>query len=97
MFRNFERSLLERELTDDNIEAALVAYLERLDVLGDLRIAGTFQERKNARGTTMPAVDRLHVFARTRGQPRTYFYRVRVDSAYWTPWEEVLSRSKARG
>ena len=29
------------------------------------------------------------MFARTQAPPRVYYYRQRVNSAYWTPWEKV--------
>ncbi len=31
----------------------------------------------------------LHVFGRTSPGPHTYYYRRRIDGAYWTPWEKV--------
>jgi hypothetical protein len=34
-------------------------------------------------------VDILHVVARTFGTPSLYYYRKRIDSAYWTPWEKI--------
>ncbi|MDR4497892.1 MAG: neuraminidase-like domain-containing protein [Candidatus Scalindua sp.] len=34
-------------------------------------------------------VDILHVFGRTRNTPHIYYYRQRIDSNYWTPWERV--------
>src|SRR5205085_8010338 len=33
--------------------------------------------------------DWLHVFARTHGEPHTYYYRRGVDENSWTAWEKI--------
>ena len=35
------------------------------------------------------AVDILHLFGRTYGTPRNYYYRQRVNKSYWTAWDRV--------
>src|SRR5690606_16020710 len=31
----------------------------------------------------------VHIFARTRGEPHSYYYRRFIDHTYFTPWERV--------
>ncbi len=63
-------------------------YLEKLDAVANLEIVGMYHQLEDdPDGPTM--VDVLHVFGRTRGTPHIYYYRRRVDSAYWTAWEKV--------
>jgi hypothetical protein len=53
--------------------------LEKLDDVSKLEISGMYlQEDK----------DILHVFGRTTGASRKYYYR-RFEYGYWTPWEKV--------
>ncbi len=88
LFTAFENTLLERELSESSAEAAVTAYVQQLDRIAQLHVAGIYHEREVGPADTM-AVDRLHVFARTKAKPYRYFYRMRVDDSYWTPWEEV--------
>ena len=57
-------------------------YLEKLDGVAQLEIAGFFQEDDG--DNTI-----VHVFGRTTGaEPHLYYYR-RFDYRQWTPWEKV--------
>ena len=79
-FKDLESELLQSELDNDAAEQALMRYLEKLHQVGQLEIAGTYEDDdKN-----------LHVFGRTFNTPRVYFYR-RQDSATatWIPWEKL--------
>ena len=78
-FRDLESELLQADITDDLAETALLNYLEKLDEVSKLEISGLYlQEDK----------DILHVFGRTTGVSRKYYYR-RFEYGYWTPWEKV--------
>ncbi|MBE9593814.1 MAG: hypothetical protein IMF19_10080, partial [Proteobacteria bacterium] len=71
--------LLQADITDDLAETALLNYLEKLDEVAKLEICAMYlQEDK----------DILHVFGRTTGASRKYYYR-RFEYGYWTPWEKV--------
>ena len=79
--------LLQNEVTKDVAELALLRYLEELDDIANLEVAGSYHETGLAEvGVT--AIDRLHVVGRSRGIPRKYYYRVR-DSLAWSPWQEI--------
>lgn len=81
-FKDLEKELLQSEINHDNVEAAFTAYLEKLDGVAQLEIAGFFQE-DDGEDTI------LHVFGRTsRAKPHIYHYR-RFDYRQWTPWEKV--------
>jgi hypothetical protein len=69
-FRELETQLLQNDLTPDNVEQALMSYLEKLDDVGRLDIRGMCREKKVADG-----IDRVHIFARTFNPPHFYFYR----------------------
>jgi hypothetical protein len=87
-FKDLENDLLQNEVTQETAEAALLSYVEKLDGVAQQEIVGMYdQQEKDAHGNTV--VDLLHVFGRTRNSPHHYYYRQRVDSAYWTPWEIV--------
>ena len=56
--------------------------MARLEIVGDVSRARRRQDGK-------PAVNILHVFGRTYGEPRVYYYRQWVNREYWTAWERV--------
>lgn len=81
LFRKLEDELLQNDVTKDNVETAFLHYLEKLDEIAQLEIAGTYYQE---------SIHTLHVFGRTPGsEPHTYYYRQFVDSLRWTPWAKV--------
>ena len=81
-FRELESELMESDLTLETAELAFLNYVEKLDQVARLGVMGVFHQKEGE-------LDILHVFARTHASPRVYYYRQRVNSAYWTPWEKV--------
>lgn len=81
-FKELENELLQNDVSADSVEDAFITYLEKLDGVAQLEIAGFYQE-DDADETI------LHVFGRNRGvEPHSYFYRT-YDYRQWTPWEKV--------
>ncbi|MCG7405328.1 neuraminidase-like domain-containing protein [Caballeronia zhejiangensis] len=81
-FKELESSLMQNEINAQTVETAFTQYLEKLDEVAQLEIAGFFQE-DDADETI------LHVFGRTTGaEPHVYYYR-QFDYRQWTPWEKV--------
>jgi hypothetical protein len=81
-FKELERELLQNEINQHTVEAAFAHYLEKLDGVAQLEIAGFYQEDDG--DNTI-----LHVFGRTTGaEPHQHYYR-RYDYRQWTPWEKV--------
>ncbi|HND34888.1 MAG TPA: neuraminidase-like domain-containing protein, partial [Myxococcota bacterium] len=74
------------DLNADRAEDTLLSYLDRLHEVSSLQVlASHVQRESDADGT----IDLLHVFARTRSLPTTYWYRRRENSATWTAWERI--------
>ncbi len=98
-FQDMETQLLQNELTSDVAEDAFLNYLEKLNDVARLDIAGHFHELEYAeealtesgqpKAGAKPVVDIHHVFGRTRGLPYTYYHRQWVDRLRWTPWRKV--------
>ncbi len=87
-FVEFENALLQNEVTADTAEEALRTYLARLDQVSQLEVVGVYHEvEQNSRGQAL--VDNVHVVARTRATPASYFYRRRENGVRWTPWESI--------
>jgi hypothetical protein len=81
-FKDLENELLQNEINQYNVEKAFTNYLEKLDGVAQLEIAGFYQEDDGDNSI-------LHVFGRTRGtMPHLYYYR-RYDYRQWSPWEKV--------
>ncbi len=81
-FKDLENELLQNEINEYTVETAFANYLEKLDGVAQLEIAGFYQEDDG--NNTI-----IHVFGRTTGAvPHLYYYR-RYDYRQWTPWEKV--------
>lgn len=81
IFKKLEDELLQNDVTRDNVETAFLHYLEKLDEIAQLEIAGTYYQEN---------IHTLHVFGRTPGsEPHIYYYRQFIDSRRWTPWTKV--------
>jgi len=87
-FIELENDLTQAEVTNDAAERALLNYLEKLNTVARLDICGMYHQQELATDSA-PAIDILHVFGSTHNEPRQFYYRTRVDSSYWTPWEKV--------
>ncbi len=82
LFKDLENELLQNEINEHTVETAFANYLEKLDGIAQLEVAGFYQEDDG--DNTI-----LHVFGRTTGaEPHLYYYR-RYDYRQWTPWEKV--------
>jgi hypothetical protein len=81
-FKDLEDELLQNEVDQYSVENAFSNYLEKLDAVAQLEIAGFYQEDDGDNAI-------VHVFGRNAGaEPHLYYYR-RYDYRQWTPWETV--------
>ncbi|MEK6281256.1 MAG: neuraminidase-like domain-containing protein [Acidobacteriota bacterium] len=81
-FKDLENELQQNEIDQYNVEAAFTNYLEKLDGVAQLEIAGFYHEDDGDETI-------VHVFGRTRGmEPHIYYYRS-YDYRQWTPWEKI--------
>jgi hypothetical protein len=79
-FKDLENELLQSNLDNAAAEQALMNYLEKLDQVARLQIAGTYEDEHRT----------LHVFGRTFNTPHVYFYRRREGATLsWTAWEKL--------
>lgn len=81
-FKELEEFIAQHEITEDHVEQGLLNYLEKLDEVSRLEICSMYHETE---GTT----DIVHVLARTKANPATYYYRRYIDDTYWTGWEKI--------
>jgi hypothetical protein len=84
LFRELESDLLKADITDELAEDAYLSYLKKLDEIARLEIMGCYLQQQSADQDD----DILHLFGRTTGETRQYYYR-RYEHGYWTPWEKV--------
>ncbi|HUG67047.1 MAG TPA: neuraminidase-like domain-containing protein [Pirellulaceae bacterium] len=81
-FKDLENELLQNEINQYSVETAFLNYLEKLEGVAQLEIAGFYQEDDGDDAI-------IHVFGRTKGgEPHLYHYR-RYDYRQWSPWEKV--------
>jgi hypothetical protein len=84
-FKDLETTLLQGEVNAGNAEAAYLAYLESLQQVARLEIAGVYNDDDPEAGT-----DLTYVVGRTFTKPHVYFYRTLDNSSYvWSPWEKI--------
>lgn len=83
-FRDLEGELIQADITDELAHTALLNYLEKLDEVARLEICAMYLQ-ENDEGNRYD--DIVHVFGRTTGEARKYYYR-RYDGN-WSPWEKV--------
>lgn len=86
-FVALEGDLTQNEITAENVEAAYLNYLEKLQEVARLEIIGVYwQDEDHA---TKEELNILHVFGRTFHAPHKYYYRTLVSFTTWTPWQEM--------
>lgn len=79
-FREMEDTLLQDEVDELTAENAYRGYLKKLDEVSHLEIAGLYND------TTSNV---LHVFARTKNIPHSYYHRKWENEVEWTGWEAM--------
>ncbi|MBL6448467.1 hypothetical protein JMN32_19295 [Fulvivirga sp. 29W222] len=82
--------LLQGEATEDRVTEAYFNYFDKFNVVGNLRIAGTYYRQVD--DPTWGESKTLFTFGRTADSPYTYYYRKGVtkgDYKFWTPWEKM--------
>lgn len=87
-FKDFENELLQSDITDELAEAAYLRYLEKLDDVAKLDICGMYVDERDTDAKVGNTDDIVHVFGRTNGASRRFFYR-RYEGGSWTAWEKV--------
>ena len=91
-FKELEQEVLSGDITDERCEAALRAYVGKLQEVANLEVVGVHHEVDDDHpwDDLGPSVNRLHVVGRTRVEPFKYFYRTYdLNAALWSPWQQI--------
>lgn len=84
LFREFEKKIVETEIDDESVSAALENYLVGLEKISRLDyLAADSNDFRSTSGSSI-----LGVVASSAGSPATYYYR-RLLAGRWLPWEEI--------
>lgn len=90
-FKELESALLQDDVTDPNVERALLGYLEKLDTVAKLDIIAIHVQEAFEPLEQLQTI--VHIFGRTANPAHAYYYRRYVvtqnGTALWTPWEVV--------
>ncbi|MES2936900.1 MAG: neuraminidase-like domain-containing protein [Pseudomonadota bacterium] len=81
LFKALEETLLQQDVTEQNVLDAYGAYLSGFEEAAGLRIAGAYHELSAASGT-----DLLHVFGATNADPPAYYYWT-VSNLYYSKFD----------
>jgi peptidoglycan hydrolase-like protein with peptidoglycan-binding domain len=90
-FKELENEIMQDEITAENVEAAFVSYLHKVDEVSHLEVCGMYHEMENLSGDeTMFEINTVHVIGRTKAVPHLFYYRS-YDMNYntWTAWEKI--------
>jgi hypothetical protein len=81
LFEAMEGEVTQGTFDSDLAESAVESYARGLGEIASIYVGGIYREKSASR-------DVLHVVGRSRGEPRTYWYRRRELGA-WSPWERI--------
>jgi Tc toxin complex TcA C-terminal TcB-binding domain/ABC toxin N-terminal region/Neuraminidase-like domain len=84
-FAELEAAIGKGDPSPETLEPAFLAYLDKLESVARLEVVGAF----GADGEVENSGKNVHVIARSFQDPRSYWYRQRIDGHHWTPWESV--------
>lgn len=85
-YRSFEQELSQGDLVAERVEQGVLDYLDRVHEVSNPYVLAYYVQHESVDDGR---IDNVHVLARTRSVPATYWYRRREDSSTWTPWEKV--------
>ena len=80
LFRDFEKALLQGDITDRMLESGVSAYVEGLAAIARPETCAIYRD---------PETHTHHLFARTRELPHVYYHRRWERARTWTPWERI--------
>jgi hypothetical protein len=83
LYKQLEATLLQNELTAENVEDAFLGYLEKLDSIARLEIKSIYHQKDEQNG-----IDVIHILGRTYSIPHKYYYR-KFSDGEWTAWEKI--------
>jgi Tc toxin complex TcA C-terminal TcB-binding domain/Neuraminidase-like domain len=91
-FEELEAEIQQKDITDENVQAAFLHYVQKVHEVSHLDIVGAYYELDdtNPNDGLPPDINILHVIGRTHSHPSIYYYR-RFDLNYgeWSAWEKI--------
>src|SRR6266498_1516590 len=90
-FEELENEILQNEVTDENVEAAFLNYLQKADEVAHLEVCGMYHQMEDLTAEEAGfEVNIVHVIGRTKAFPHIYYYRT-YDMNYstWSAWEKI--------
>lgn len=90
-FEELENEIMQNDVTKENVEAAFLNYLHKVDEISHLEVCGLYHEMENLSGDeSLFEINTVHVIGRTKAIPHLYYYR-RYDMNYdtWNAWEKI--------
>lgn len=95
LFKELEDTLLQQQITEQNVLDAYAKYLNGFEEVARLRIAGAYHDRHGSAG------DLLHLFGVTASEPPVYYYRTirnleNSAGPVFSAWEKVDLQIPAR-
>lgn len=83
-FAELEAFLQQGDVTSAHVEQAFKEYLYKLHEVSNLAIMDVHEvyDRETRQ-------DVVHIVGRTQAEPYKYYYRKKIGTTHWTPWEAV--------
>jgi Tc toxin complex TcA C-terminal TcB-binding domain/Neuraminidase-like domain len=92
IYLQLESDLMQKDLDVSTVLDVMKNFLSRLDEVANLEVDAIHVEDFDSTdpSVTKSIAVKLHIFARTRGSPYKFYYRVYdISSATWSPWQDV--------
>ncbi len=90
-FEELESELLQKEITNENVEEAFQSYLHKMDDVAHLDVCGLYHQMEDLNPDEVGyETNIVHVIGRTKAIPNIYYYRY-YDMNYstWSAWEKI--------
>lgn len=90
-FEELENELLQNEVTSENVEAAFLNYLHKVDEVSHLEVCGMYHQMEDLNPDEAGyETNIVHVIGRTKAIPNIYYYRMYdMNYSMWSAWEKI--------
>lgn len=90
-FTEMLNELSQNEATEENVENAMLNYLNKLDEIAHLEVCGINHQQDDLDPSKAGyEVDVWHVIGRTKSEPHAYYYRSYNENyGKWSAWEQI--------
>jgi hypothetical protein len=91
-FEELEAEIQQKDVTDENVQAAFLHYVQKVHEVSRLDITGAYYELDDTNPSDLlpPDINRMHVIGRTRAHPAIYYYRsFDLNYGEWSAWAKI--------